>query len=325
MKLILTLLFLTSGSFTWAVQPLSKNDLAPFEKNLLAQTRLLESQSPQTCEASYRHIFAPDLAEVHISMVYGYLDSQDVAMDGAFSRTMIDHLQLPCQTPQVQACGFRLARTSGPTTELRKQIKIGQAERTIVLTVLSPSLTWDDRYNQGLQQGYWDQKKQSEAVQKEFLRALKESQVVLYDGHARRGAGPGFFPTDPIREYLSKIRRQSFHQVLDAVSDSRSQLKFLGLLACETEKYYEDEILSAAPHLGLIVTKANINADRSEQSLLGALNSLLARKCQPEFARSLIPEIEPKDQSIVVKNFFEYSRSDSPQVAGQGVSRLGTR
>jgi hypothetical protein len=304
---------------------LEKIDRAPFAKDLQNQSqKVLEGQVAPACESSYEHIFAGN--EVRFSLMYGYLDAKGGAADAVLAKTMVEHLELPCKPgqAQVQTCGFQVQKKSDGAYELTRQMKVGNKDKKIVISIFAPAVTWDDRANQDVQRYYFEQKQKSDIVEKAFYQSVQQSQVVFYDGHSRIGTGPGFHATGPIQMAWDALTKKSIQKFLSSLNKSPN-LKLLGMFACDSEKLYEKEILNVAPDLGLIVTKEPIVMKEGQQSILGSLNSVLTRKCKNDFAKSTVPASRPEQDIVRVKNFFEYGRSLSGASISQGASNFGTR
>lgn len=246
---------------------------------------------------------------VRMALFYDYTDAKHTVADSGLALAMTQQLQKLYLSANVQTCGFKIEKSEPDTVTLVRSLKIKNELKKIHLTVASTSLTRNDFYNRDLQKGYWDQKLQTERSKMNFHAALKDSEVVFYSGHARRGGGPGFSPTTLLTGTLETKKRESFRKMPADLRSSQSQLKFLGYFACESQKYYSKEILSAAPHLGLIVTEKEINSFDSEQSTLAALNSLLGRKCENEFADSLTLANHPEENVTKLQNFFKQNDS----------------
>ena len=243
-----------------------------------------------------------------MALFYGYIDANHTVTDSAFAMAMTQQLQKPCLSDRMEACGFGVENSSPGTVILMRKLNVQNSYKTVHLTIASSSVTLNDFYNRDLDKGYWEQKAQTDRTEKNFHQALKNSQVVFYSGHARLGGGPGFSPPTLLTGTLEAKRRESFHQLLADLRSTQSQLQFLGYFACESEKYYSQELMRAASHLGLIVTEQELDSFDSEQSTLGALNSILARKCEPEFSDALIPAEHPEKNITKVQNFFNQTK-----------------
>lgn len=304
---VLLYVLLATSSYGQQIEmpaPLTQRDLKTVLTRLQSQTEKLDRQSPQRCELNYQAIFGKDKSDVRMALFYGYTDTNHTVADSGLAMAMTQQLQKPCLSSRLEACGFTVERSFPGSVALIRKIMVDNSEKTIHLTVASSSATWNDYYNRDLSKGFWQQKDQTLRTEKNFHEALINSQVVFYSGHARMGGGPGFSPPTLLTGSLETKRRDSFKHLLADLRSSQSQLQFLGYFACESEKYYSQELIGAAPHLGLIVTEQELDSFDSEQSTLGALNSILARKCEPEFSDALIPAEHPEKDITKVQNFF---------------------
>ena len=303
--LLYVLLASTSyGQETETPAPLTQQDLKTVLTRLQSQAEKLDRQSPQRCESNYQSIFGKESLDVRMALFYGYTDTNHTVADSGLAMAMTQHLQKPCLTSRVEACGFSIESSVPGSVVLVRKLRVDNSVKTIHLTVASSSATWNDFYNRDLNTGFWQQKDQTLRTEKNFHEALINSQVVFYSGHARLGGGPGFSPPTLLTGSLETKRRDSFKHLLADLRSRESQLQFLGYFACESEKYYSQELISSAPHLGLIVTEQELDSFDSEQSTLGALNSILSRKCEPEFSDALIPAEHPEKDITKVQNFF---------------------
>lgn len=289
-----------SVGFT-SVDPMS---LAPLVDNLQAQADRLTTTKSQTCESAYDKIFTQDRRDVRFDLYYGYLDSKNQVTDGAFALAMSNQLQKKCPDSRLQACGFQINKWLENGLELKRKIIIRQQIKYIFIRILSSSLSSDDSYNQDISRGYWDQKNKSLKIESDFYQSLNESQVVFYDGHARMGTGPGFRPTRLELEVLARIRKKSFETLLGAVSKSESSLRLFGYFACETDKYYSNDLLRYSPQLALIVTEKQVGFYDSEQAVFGAVNAVLSRQCEAQLNQSMVPASHPENNFNIIKNLF---------------------
>lgn len=257
-------------------------------ETLREQVDKLNAQNTRSCPADYRRQL-PSSGPLRISIFYGYENFGDRTFDLVNSQAMARVLQEKCQGP-AQVCGFKISRKTATQTQLTKTVG-GQA---VTINLYASSLTSFDNQNMNPDDKFWEQRKRSQAIKAHFYQELQASDVVFYGGHSRLGGGPSFEGQTLAQIGFNYLFKLPLRPILDAVSARPTKLKVLGLFSCSSNKYYRTEFERANPNLSLIVSHDEIESGEAEQMTIGALNSLLARKCAPEVKASLVSEQVPE-------------------------------
>ena len=276
-------LTLVYGSHSMA---LTNKDYSEAVQDVQDQIETLKDQSLNQCPSNYKKLFSGET--LRISLFSGYQNFDDDTADGMRARAMALNLQKPCR-PGIEACGFSLVEKKPHVFRLKKNLE----GKNVLLSIYSTSVTDNNLEIMSSAKLQEEQAKQSQIVKNRFYKELVNSDIVFYTGHSRYGAGLGFDTQDPIPTLFKIITRIPLKPILAALAQKPSRLKVLGLFSCESEHYYRKDIEAANPGLSLILSKDDIEDVEAEQMAVGALNSLLSRKCDRDFNRAMIPEQNP--------------------------------
>lgn len=282
MKLFSRLLCLGLLSFstTMALAALD-NDSAEAVGSLERQIQKIYAEQGVVCAQDFARVFPAK--SLNISLFFGYGNFDEKTFDRAQSFAMAYTLKRPCHGG-VAVCGFRQISRQDHLTVLRKSA----GGREITVRIYSTSINNNGAAHLDPHGQYWDQEKQSARVRAEFYRDLNRSDAVFFLGHSRGGGGLGFNTSTTAQVVFNLIFRVPLRPMLQALSQQPASLKMLGLFGCETEKYYRADVERVAPRLSLLVSKADLELEEGPQTMLGALDALLSRKCASGFSRSLI-------------------------------------
>ena len=262
-------------------------------KLLKAQIVKLEKLDTQSCDAIYKGIIDDRAGgQVRVGIHFGYEDHDSFTFDAANARALADVLKLKCTSTNIEVCGFEEVARGERVRRLSKKVR-GQE---IVIEVHWSSITNDDSLNKI--ELYGQQERASELARQRFLRALRTDDIVFYAGHSRVGGGPGFYSQNFLQLALNAVFKLPLQPMLETLQQKPSRLKLLGLISCDSNRFYRAPVEQVAPRLNLLVTRADISAGAAEQSQLGALNSILTRKCPRAFQRSTIALDEPRTNAF---------------------------
>lgn len=250
---------------------------------LTDQVKKLRKQNAPACPGDYRRLFGGK--DLRIAFFYGYEDFGAYTGDAVHMRALVDTLKKPCAGAGLEVCGFRASKIRRNLVELTKKI----GDLPVIISVYSTSLTDDNWNNLDYERGYWAQNEASKAVRRAFHDQLVKADVVFYSGHSRLGGGPGFDPQTREQIALNFLFKMPSRPFLKALGTRPSRLKLLAMMSCQSDKYYRSRIERANPGLSMILTTADIGAEEGEQVNIGALNSILARKCRRDFVRAMHP------------------------------------
>lgn len=234
-----------------------------------------------SCPADYRKILGD--RDVRFSIFFGYEDFEHETTDALHSKALVSVLRRPCQ-PRISACGFQVTEARTNFTRLKKTVD----GRVFEINVSSTSVSENNVANRDPLWLRDRQERASEAVRARFYDDLNKADVVFYHGHSRIGGGLGFNSQSAIESGINYVLRIPLYPMLRALEKRPSNLKLFGIFSCSSEAYYRADVEKANPGLSLIVSKDELAFDENPQVLLGALDSLLGRKCAKDFDAAMI-------------------------------------
>ena len=217
---------------------------------------------------------------LRISMFYGYDNYEGRAHDRVNASSMSHVLTEKCRG-KLSACGFSIVASSQSALRLMRALD----DRKVEINLFTSSLPDGAKEE--------EQDKLSLSVKDRFYRELVESDVVCYMGHSRLGGGMEFNAQTGAATLFNGIFRFPMVPVLKALRQRPTKLKMIGMFSCDSNKYFRDDFHGANPSLALILTTADIYARPAEQASLGALDAVLAKKCDRAFDESMMSAYEP--------------------------------
>jgi hypothetical protein len=264
----------------------------------------LSPDAPESCTQSYQN-FLNRLHQqntIDIRVFVGYLNQEkdgeirasDWVKGNYISWSLAQFLMTPCKG-SLAACGFTIMPEAlEQKIELTKSIlDLSGQKINVRVTIENASLTNSDKKNR--HELKREQRAWSKQIARDFLESLWQSDVVIYNGHARHGTGPGFkaLPVMGPSWVTAGLFRPSRHGMLLSLKKSQSPPQFFGYFACGADKYYEPAVEKASPStaMALPVTKGKLlvpsTADNSG-SVFGTINALLGFRCEDDFKKSLL-------------------------------------
>lgn len=242
----------------------------------------------RNCSDAYKKIYQNDTLK--ISMFNGYENMESETTDRMHRRAMIKVLTSRCASGNA-ACEFKLNKEVNNFAQLEKMID----GKKVVIDMYSTSVTESNVRNMDFNDpAYYQQEAQSQAVKNQFYNDLVKSDVVFYMGHSRVGAGLGFDSQNWVQTGINYVFRFPLKPILNSLATRPSRLKVFGLFSCSSENYYRAEIERVNPNISLILSTDEIEFDEAPQAEIGALDSLLAKRCAKEFHQSLVTTTAPK-------------------------------
>ncbi|AZZ37648.1 hypothetical protein CIK05_12865 [Bdellovibrio sp. qaytius] len=307
-----------------------KNELANLKPKPVNQTEI------EQCRTSYQKLYSKP--EVNWSIYFGYGDgaSETYTTDMAERDIFEKEVKAPCPQfrPDIQLCEFKEdTLISGQYT---KQIKTKEGQTvTVRLKLFNASLTSEIAVNIEKKD---DQKKKSRALEKSYIHALQNDEVVFYSGHARNGSGPGFspLPTNTLSWLAKGIFRPMATKMYNALGEDdrvdHSDDPFpprnepvgknpavLGFFACEAEAHFGVN-LAHRTGAGLILTRSSITTEDNMRLLYASTNNLLTESCEKDFDQSMVQSIKtvyhakneapPISYSEKMPKFFNFFQKD---------------
>ena len=273
---------------------LTHEDQAHFNSTLGAiynQGMKLAAQGSRSCPNENKKLNA--VKDLRISIYYGYWNTEKLVLDGGQAAAMAAALQAPCP-PNLEACGFKIQLAAPFRTILSKRV----GSRKITLTVAHTSISSNGADNQDLNKTGGAQDQQSATIEKQFNHSLIHDDVVFYSGHARYGGGLGFRKDSFVGDAMNVAFRAPIRPMANALRARPTRLKVLGLFTCESDRHYRYIIEDTNPHTNMIITHGDILSVEGDQTMLGAVNSILMNKCDADFRESLVSTVVPQSKII---------------------------
>ena len=288
---------------------------------------LPRSAPSPACAAAYSRLFAQPVIDVR--MAYGYADWVTIGrrdreavhyqfndqgiVPGQNTRVSLGYngsndqfialsawgaLTRRCPTgSDVEACGFA---ANGRYLELEKRVAARDGSgRTSTVRVRLAYSSFSPFYDLNVGEFRANQTVQTQYAEDVFFGGLREADIVLYNGHARVGAGPDFAPPlidvntrhPRYDEYLrTRPGLSRMRQALQARrADGRPSPYLIGIFACDSNRRTFTDVLEEwAPDSRLAfsvgVTSANFEA---EVAPVLALDAMLRQRCASEMTASL--------------------------------------
>ncbi|KHD89735.1 MAG: hypothetical protein OM95_01290 [Bdellovibrio sp. ArHS] len=202
---------------------------------------------PLLCERQadfFDQLFEQD--ELRITVAMGYIDEMSgaghalgwAAVPYHYGNSVSLHSRYLNSFAQL---GFEVRSQSvGKTVFTRKTLHRGKP-KNVVVTLLNPNTVCP---GEDPTQNIWErlesslceeQKTLIQNTKTDFEAALKNDQVVVYNGHSRSGRGPDFGP-------FSMGQRLDLPNVLEEVP--ASSLKVFAHLGCKSDEYHLDDLMS---------------------------------------------------------------------------------
>lgn len=271
------------------------------------------TQVDQACLKAYDKMYGD--GELRMSLFYGYADSGDDVDDRLTKVQMIEKITQKCpETADQQLCGFQ--RNDDDADVFTKTIvrASGKSEK-VRFKLMSSSVSTSNKRNMGQLKAEQDQ--QSRQTEEAYYSALKTDDVVLYNGHARRGTGPGFRPMGS-KDWVSAVTtKYSLQRTTAALKSAKQTPAIIGMITCEGEEHYGQALQNAAPKSGLLLTRQTTAFVDSDAITETTLENVLQKRCATTFRNTLQNSVQYiysspldgadsyKDKLPEIYNFFE--------------------
>lgn len=265
-KLILAISLLTAAGAH------ADNDYREAYDDLREQLEVIAQTGGGSCPRQYRGDFRD------IAIFFGYGNFENKTFDEHQAKAFARILKKPC-APGIAACGF---------TEVGRGVyTVFLAKNGVNVRISWTSINRNMPMHLDPNGQYWDQEKRSSQVRADFYRELSKADAVFFLGHSRGGGGLGFNVANAFTNALNYVFRVPVIPMKQALAQRPSRLKMLGLFGCDSDRYYRAEVESVVPRVSLLVGDGDLDFNDGPQAMLGALDSLLARKCEAPFQATL--------------------------------------
>lgn len=271
----------------------------------LAQTDI------EACRKSYEKIYGD--GELTMSVFLGYSDADNYVADRLNKIRMVEQITGACGSGR-QLCGF--TRDPDDADVFTKTItRVSGKKDKVRLRIMNSAVTSDHTTNTGDMKE--QQQKQSKAVEEAYIRALQTDDVVMYNGHARRGTGPGFKPMSASDWTAAVATRPSLQRVIQTLKKSKKTPAVIGMFTCEGESHYGKALQDSAPNSGLILTRQTSSFHDTDAIMDASMEGILQQYCGPKFRSDIKGAVAHiysspldgadsyKDKLPEVYNFFE--------------------
>jgi hypothetical protein len=287
---------------------LSKVNASRADSHYCDQVNNKNSPTPK-CIETYTQIYAKPTVEVRI--VLGYSDASDNPKrfgphDLVAKEQMVNLLTKDCDLKKPSEgfflCGF--ARADDDANLFTKKVAGPNGVlKTVNLILVNSSVSTDDGQNQGalLEQ----QLKQTELAKKIYLDGMRNADIILYNGHSRKGGGPDFAPAKRLKDthidyswYQS--HNEGFTNLLDALkSRTDGGPKLVGFFSCDSADHFSKSIAETSPKTGFIGTLSPPSWDDSHRGVLTMLNAILGKICDKSLSPALNQKMDVKNNFII--------------------------
>ena len=250
---------------------------------LIAQPAL-SAPPTETCEQAYKKIYRDD--ELNISLFLGYSDGSDDFVSDPYDRTnLAETLTGPCyEESGEQFCGFKRDADDADAftkTIVRSNGKTDKVKIRIMNSAFTP------KHNENIGKYEKFQKQKSEKISKAFNQALTKDDVVMYNGHARRGTGPGFQPMGALNWVKAVQSKPSLYSMTQNLRSAKTKPAFIGMITCEGESHYGKALNDASPGSALLLTRQSTSFTDANSLLISSVDAILKKECAKDFRMTI--------------------------------------
>lgn len=282
------------------------------------------SQTDEACRQSYEKMYGD--GELTLSLFFGYADMDDYVDDHITKSNYVEKITENCdETTALQLCGFK--RDSDDADIFTKTIvRSNGKEENIRLRISNSAVSSSHKENMTSKKALQD--KHSAQTEAKFLKALQTDDVVIYDGHARRGTGPGFRPMGTTDWVKAVAKKQSLQNMVHALKTAKKTPGIIGMITCEGESHYGKALQEAAPNSGLLMTRQTSSFSDTNTIVTTSLESILQKQCAQSFRNVLKGSVRHifnspldgagnyKEKLPEIYNFFEVNKKKFPPPRG---------
>lgn len=235
------------------------------------------------CENSYKKIYRDD--ELNISIFLGYSDVGDMVTD-PFDRTnLIETLTGPCyEVSGEQFCGFK--RDPDDADAFTKTIVRSNGKQDKVKIKITNS-AFTTLHNENIGKYSKHQAQKTEKTNQAFNRSLATDEVVIYNGHARRGTGPGFKPMGALNWINALQSKPALTSMVQTLKNAKTKPALIGMITCEGESHYGKVLNETSPNSALLLTRQTTSFDDAYSLLIGSVDAILKKDCAKDFRTSI--------------------------------------
>lgn len=250
---------------------------------LISQPAFSETPAA-SCDQVYKKIYRDN--ELNISLFLGYSDGDGNFVSDTFDRTnLAETLTGQCyEVSGEQFCGFKRDADDADTftkTIVRSDGKTDQVK----IRLMNSSFTPKHDENIGKYEKF--QKKKTEKVSKAFNHALTTDEVVIYQGHARRGTGPGFQPMGALNWVNAVQSKPVLYNMTQNLRTAKTKPALIGMITCEGESHYGKVLNEASPTSALLLTRQTTSFSDAYSLLISSVDAILKKECAKDFRKTI--------------------------------------
>ncbi len=310
-KLILSALILFSVqvfalddiySYNYWGYTIIKSYSAEIEASLEAKQSALAEKPASQCLPVYKNPIQNGVFDIRYALGY-FDDSQGIdilwnnqnyglspSLDIGMFNSIIHALTEPCESrSQMDLCGF--SASGDPAygkVILEKKITLlnNSVLARITLTQASASESFENNKNLLADR----QKFLTQQSEENYFGGIGKADVVIYNGHSRKGGGPDFNP--PLLNSINHVNYDGYYlvkkpgitRVLNSIKSNPNKDGVLAFFSCFSKKHFYDDILKANPKQRLVLSADTIDYFDSMKASMGYLEGLLRGTCGQDLA-----------------------------------------
>lgn len=219
-------------------------------------------------------------------------------IDLALEKLYREILTKGCQG-SLQLCGFKEERPGIFTKKLKSP---DGKKMKAVIEMKHASLTPEHSANVGALAA--QQTAKSDAAAQWFFGSVPSADLLVYNGHSRKGGGPDFHPPVLLKNLHVNYRwyeknAPGITRLTNALRATSSQPAAILMMSCNSDKLFTGKLKSAAPQTSVLTTNAVPPSGTSPtKGALAGMDAFLRFQCEGGFRQEL--GSDPDTQQFVV-------------------------
>ncbi|MES2962442.1 MAG: hypothetical protein V4760_01035 [Bdellovibrionota bacterium] len=196
---------------------------------------------------------------------------------------------------ELRLCGFK--ETSAGVYS--KKVKTPEGRKiAATIEIKNSSMTPEHQLNVGSLKAQQDAK--SAATTQWFFDSVSTADLVVYNGHSRKGGGPDFHApklrSDLHVDYDWYTRKTpGLNRLLTALQGPKRPAAVL-MMSCNSVKLFEDKMARTAPDVAFAGTNAIIPGDIPNKGAMAGMDAFLKFQCEEGFARQMQLQSDMREQ-----------------------------
>jgi hypothetical protein len=241
----------------------------------------------------------PDVLNIGIAL--GYSDKIDEGMDLVTDLVVRDRLGQRflrrCTDDSSNLCDFKKVF---PDTEVVEDVDhfsrelIFQDGQTMTIHIYLTNSSFSVLNSENQTRYEAEQARKSRNARDFYGWALRNLDVIFYEGHSRDGGGPDFAP--PLPASTGKVNYPWYRKNGPGLKLLLEELRFaqrnplaLGFFSCASRRHFLKKLKRQVPFSTLILTPVVVAPEKPQAALEGSLESLVNFECVSELRARLLP------------------------------------